>query len=361
MTQCPKLSFSGFLRVVCLSVAAVVFVAVVAAAQQSVVPNAPLNLVGANTESGVELGWAAPPPGGDPRISLIGPVTKYRVSRRTTEGSKFSIVGTVDADTLTYVDDTVMKGVKYAYFVKAVNLIGPSPASNRVEVNVTKYDAATEMQKLIRSLKSVVASLEDELAANQSPDCMATESGSGDVDDVVFNGCNVHVRNGEDDTDTVNGVGNLIIGYNAEPDSSLLGPDYNGERTGSHNVVVGDEHSWTGSSGIVSGFGGILWADDAAIIGSRRIKVSGVGSVAVGSQSGHVSGDYSTVVNTYGSDVNGDYSSVIGGRLSTIRQNGVGSVLAAPGQTNTRWRIPVSGRQQLGFVRAFGPSEALRV
>ena len=134
---------------------------------------------------------------GDPRISLIGPVTKYRVSRRTTEGSEFSIVGTVDADTLTYVDDTVMKGVKYAYFVKAVNLIGPSPASNGVEVNVTKYDALGELQDVIERLNTRLETFESDLAGSKLPDCLVTESGSGDVDDVVFEGCNVHVRNGE--------------------------------------------------------------------------------------------------------------------------------------------------------------------
>jgi hypothetical protein len=42
--------------------------------------------------------------------------------------------------------------------------------------------------------------------------CMRRE-GNG----VIFEGCNVHVRSGAGATETVNGLGNLIVGYNEVP------------------------------------------------------------------------------------------------------------------------------------------------
>ena len=41
-----------------------------------------------------------------------------------------------------------------------------------------------------------------------------------------------------------NGKGNLILGYNETP----------GSQTGSHNVVIGPGHSFSGHGGIVAGF-----------------------------------------------------------------------------------------------------------
>ena len=60
--------------------------------------------------------------------------------------------------------------------------------------------------------------------------------------DIVFQGCNVHVRNGKGSTQTKNSKGNLIIGYNEEGSSSK-------ERDGSHNLVIGKQHEYTSYGG----------------------------------------------------------------------------------------------------------------
>ena len=75
--------------------------------------------------------------------------------------------------------------------------------------------------------------------------CITTQ-GSGDVPDIVFQGCNVHVRNGQGSTQTTNGKGNLIVGYNEEGSSSK-------ERGGSHNLVIGNLHEYTRYGGLVAG------------------------------------------------------------------------------------------------------------
>jgi hypothetical protein len=64
--------------------------------------------------------------------------------------------------------------------------------------------------------------------------------------DLIITGCNVHIRDGSGDTHgATNGLGNLIIGYNANSGGAL--------RTGSHNLVIGDNHSYTSSGGVVAG------------------------------------------------------------------------------------------------------------
>ena len=57
--------------------------------------------------------------------------------------------------------------------------------------------------------------------------------------DLIFVGCNVHVRDGSGLTQSTSGLGNLIVGYNADA-AGLLG------RFGSHNLVLGDEQAYTG-------------------------------------------------------------------------------------------------------------------
>jgi hypothetical protein len=71
--------------------------------------------------------------------------------------------------------------------------------------------------------------------------CMRREG-----NDVIFEGCNVHIRSGAGYTGApVNGLGNLVVGYNeAFPDD---------DRTGSHNLVVGAFHSYSSSGGLVAG------------------------------------------------------------------------------------------------------------
>ena len=69
--------------------------------------------------------------------------------------------------------------------------------------------------------------------------------GAMDFDDaaneVVISGANLRIVNGLGATDTTNGVGNLIVGYNDARRRSHL-PNV---RTGSHNVVVGRQHNFS--------------------------------------------------------------------------------------------------------------------
>jgi hypothetical protein len=63
--------------------------------------------------------------------------------------------------------------------------------------------------------------------------------------DVEFDAANVHVQSGSGSTSAMptNGLGNLIVGYNEGAHAG-----------GSHNLVVGEEHTYTSWGGLVAGF-----------------------------------------------------------------------------------------------------------
>src|SRR5262245_41528226 len=82
---------------------------------------------------------------------------------------------------------------------------------------------------------------------------------SGGPNEVVITGANLRIVNGLGRTDTVNGLGNLIVGYN-ELRMQVLGcavsPDpfcKDDVRTGSHNVVVGEGNNFSTYGGLVVG------------------------------------------------------------------------------------------------------------
>jgi hypothetical protein len=94
-------------------------------------------------------------------------------------------------------------------------------------------------------LTALTASVSVLQTARADLSCMITAVGVGPNKDVIFNGCNVHVRNATGQTQAANGAGNLIIGYNEEADPAKA-------RTGSHNLVIGPRHGYSSVAGLVA-------------------------------------------------------------------------------------------------------------
>jgi hypothetical protein len=124
---------------------------------------------------------------------------------------------------------------------------------------------------------------------------------------VIFEGVNVHIRNGDDATETFNGVGNLVVGYNEGP--TTLNPF---DRGGSHNLIVGPEHKYLSCGGFLAGFRNTL------------------------------SGYYTSVSGGYGNEASGNFSSVSGGVLNTASGN-YSSVSGGRDNTASGWYCSVSG------------------
>jgi hypothetical protein len=96
-------------------------------------------------------------------------------------------------------------------------------------------------------------------------------------DTLLFTGMNVQLvkRSGQTDS-SANGAGNLILGYN----TSTVGAG--DQKTGSHDLIVGDQHTYTRTSGVVAGLNNTLSNDWAFVAGGFRNTASGLQSFVGG-------------------------------------------------------------------------------
>ena len=136
-----------------------------------------------------------------------------------------------------------------------------------------------------------------------------------DGDTVTFSGVNLQVVNGLGATDEVNGLGNLIVGYNEVPLSrevpntcsfgEFQNPTAcrdNGERwqrvhrSGSHNLIVGPKHNYSQYAGIVSGKLNTLSSPFSSITAGARNRVSGDGGHVSGGTANHAFGFRAAIV-----------------------------------------------------------------
>ena len=122
---------------------------------------------------------------------------------------------------------------------------------------------------------------------------------------VSFTGANVYIVNGLGDTQTTNGLGNLIVGYNEQGGYATqpfcpAGGQFSNKascqasgntwddgstqwQTGSHNVIIGQGHSFTSFGGLVGGLANVINRDCAAVSGGWQNLASGfVASVSGG-------------------------------------------------------------------------------
>jgi hypothetical protein len=156
--------------------------------------------------------------------------------------------------------------------------------------------------------------------------------------DVIFEGCNVHVRNGLGQTPTTNGYGNLIVGYNKNEVWT---------RTGSHNLIVGDLNEYKSWGGIVSGSNNMLSAPNATILGGGENEarttsgtilgaskaITDTGAVIVGGMRNYagVGAHFGVVIGGIENSVNGPEAVAVGG---TMNDAAGGNALAAGGSEN---------------------------
>ena len=151
---------------------------------------------------------------------------------------------------------------------------------------------------------------------------------------------NLHIVNGlgatngepGDPTDTsspvVNGLGNLIIGYNGTRGTDGGGASLD-KRTGSHNLITGDQNNYESYGGVVIGFQNDTFSgayssilggqynetvgNFSAILGGRLNFAGADNAVVTGGYNNNATGVSSTVTGGESNQAGGDYSSVSGG------------------------------------------------
>lgn len=145
-------------------------------------------------------------------------------------------------------------------------------------------------------------------------------------------GVNLQVVSGSGSTDgPVNSRGNVVIGYNT--DNVGDGAD---TRTGSHNLVIGNDHSYTSSGGFVGGIDNSISATGATVVTGNQNAASnsyaavttgglnvadGLYSSVTGGYLNHAMGPFAAVSGGAGNTASGSDSSVSGGLSNTASNN----------------------------------------
>lgn len=170
----------------------------------------------------------------------------------------------------------------------------------------TDFYTQAEVDSLLAGLEGRIEDLETILAS------VSLENGG---DDLVFTDVNVHVRSGSGATDgTVNGRGNLIIGYHEDDGGDAT-------RTGSHNLIVGDEHSFSSYGGFLAGYQNIISGPYSTVSGGYLNQASGERSSISGGGLNTASAFASSLGGGANNIASGSYSSISGGRYNIASGN----------------------------------------
>ena len=157
--------------------------------------------------------------------------------------------------------------------------------------------------------------------------------------ELVITGANLRIVNGLGATDTTNGLGNLIVGYN-----ELTG-DTPDDRTGSHNMVAGRRHSFASFGGLVVGDHNAISGPFAAVSGGVNNVASGIFASVSGGANNIASGPGagSSVSGGNGNTASGNQASVSGGHANTATSSSA-SVSGGNGNTASgRWASVTGG------------------
>jgi hypothetical protein len=143
-----------------------------------------------------------------------------------------------------------------------------------------------EMRVEIDTLQASVDILESDSVSGSSA-ILSITNDRQDNPAALFNWVNLHVNNSLGSTNTVNGLGNLIIGRDERSSSTTemcsIGEFDNQtdcevssglwsivHKSGSHNLVIGPENNYSQSGSIVAGFRNNILARSSSTIGGAR-------------------------------------------------------------------------------------------
>ena len=258
----------------------------------------------------------------------------------------------------TAVDDNAGR---IAALESAVSALQSMVATLQANLASTQSDLAA-MGAPIKGLQSQLADIQASNVMALEPYLSVTTSG---VPRAFFSGINLQLVNGTGYSDTVNGKGNLIIGYDEvrgdatyrcsngaysdQPTCVANGGTWAvSHKSGSHYLVVGRENNYSQYGGLVVGYKDSSTGGYASVMGFNNTASGGAATVSGGygstasGGSASVSGGMGARATGAGASVSGGfggvasatYSSVSGGSGNTAGHN-YSSVLGGPSQTTT--------------------------
>jgi hypothetical protein len=159
-----------------------------------------------------------------------------------------------------------------------------------------------------------------------------------DVRTVRLTGVNFQVVNGLGRTESVNGAGNILVGYDepstfeftaplcssararngaliaSEADCLTAGGVFGTQhKSGSHNLVLGTQNGYSSFAGIVAGRLNYSNEIYASVLGGVDNRASGRFSAVVTAQGSTARGGNSAILGGIGGQANGSHSTVVGG------------------------------------------------
>jgi hypothetical protein len=234
---------------------------------------------------------------------------------------------------------------------RADNVKGPSVAQQiaALQARVTALEGTVSslqttvsaQDSQIGSLQAAVTDLQNVQFDHQHKLQYVTVEGT----DMMITGANLHVRNGLGTTETPNGVGNLIVGYNENPNGAI--------RTGSHNVVVGPRHWYSSYGGLVVGWANAIDAPYASVSGGTENRATGYGSSVSGGSQNNALWILASVSGGENNTASGRLSSVSGGSFNNATAD-VASVSGGFRNTASAGAATVSGGSDLTQASSVG-------
>ncbi|MDN5923889.1 MAG: hypothetical protein L0H70_02690 [Xanthomonadales bacterium] len=234
----------------------------------------------------------------------------------------------------------------------------------------TLQATVTTQQQTIASLQTQLAALGNVAALNDVVELdQVTHSdsvgNSATYPTVVFHGVNVQVVNGMGSTATTNGLGNLIIGYNA---SNIAPVSQGGEhwfcsdggynadanactthgtwasdqRSGSHNLILGDLNAYSQYGGLVVGNNNIINNVYATVTGGTNNIASGGYASVSGGAANAASGTFAAIGGG-GANVASGYEASISGGRNNNASNTYTAVSGGYGNSASGYAASVSG------------------
>jgi hypothetical protein len=190
-----------------------------------------------------------------------------------------------------------------AWAETAIKLCIPETASKTVVVPNAKGECVNT--KTVKYNKvQLPGSGELETLNKILPHVKYVESGVGGKPTIQFSGVNVQVVSGVGKTNAaVNGEGNLVIGYDENP----------GTETGSHDLILGEEQTFTSYGGIVGGLANSVTGPNASVIGGSLNSADGEGASIDSGQHNVASSRYASISGGFGNLATGSYAALSGG------------------------------------------------
>jgi hypothetical protein len=249
--------------------------------------------------------------------------------------------------------------------------LGPMPAwaaAGGVPAEISALQSqVSELQSIVHTLQDQVSalqtsnsSLQTQLAAVQSNHALLLgpfvsvdpnpEIGVAGPN-ITFAGANIHIVSGSGSTyDNSNstGLGNLIIGYDEDPSLAFGNPLEPGDRSGSHNLVIGPLHRFTQASlgGFVAGQANLIANVGASVTGGEVNTASGFLASVTGGVGNTASGDLASVTGGGSNTASGLFASVLGGGTN-IASGGGASVTGGAFNTASGPNTVVLGGQNV--------------